>query len=203
MIEFKGKALLLLVFILLLSGCSKTNENNQIGIPDKQPDKISLSPAPTEKINNTASGLFSDIDNFEISNPKTYYDERFKFSVDYPEDWESYAGNSSETDTLDGDPQGGIDIYINSIKDDWIYVYGQDGHISIPSYGEGEEREEFTTNEGISGIIRFIRSDGKVKLNLVLEKEFNGVIIEAEEKNFDSNKQQILGILKSIQINKQ
>jgi hypothetical protein len=66
-----------------------------------------------------------------------------------------------------------------------------------------EEREEFTTNEGISGIIRIIRSDGKVKINLVIEKEFNGVIIEAEEKNFDSNKQQILDILKSITIIKQ
>lgn len=96
--------------------------------------------------------LLSGCGDFKIDNPKTYYDKRFEFSVDYPASWEILVNDDAETDSPDGDPQGGIYIYVDSNKNDWIYIYGQNSHIALPPEGLGEK---FLTAEGVSGYIYY------------------------------------------------
>ena len=144
------------------------------------------------------SKLFSNLSNFKINDPKTYYNERFNFSVDYPAAWKSQSDNCAETDTVDGDPQSGIHIYIESDKSNWIYVYGQNGHIGIPP--QGLESEKFSTDQGVRGDIMYSWSKGNVTIYLVLSDGFYGASINTSGKAFVKNKQYILGILKSIKL---
>jgi hypothetical protein len=160
------------------------------------PSEDESTPIPSEDESN---GLFSDISDYEIEDAGTYFDERFQFSVDYPGAWETFINDNPDTDSEDGDPQGGIYIYINSNKGDSIYVYGQDGKIGLPIYGENSE--EFSTNDGTIGRIKYMWSEGRITLYLVFDEKFNGVLLDTDEMTFDENKQQILGILKSIKIN--
>jgi hypothetical protein len=65
-------------------------------------------------------------------------------------------------------------------------------------YGPGSE--EFSTSDGVSGRFKYYKSDGRIHLNLVLDEEFNGAALDSDEDAFNDNKQQILGILKSIKL---
>ncbi|MCT4685822.1 hypothetical protein [Vallitalea sp.] len=160
----------------------------------------------TENINNQATLLkdkgksdvtnknelekFLDITNFEIDNSRTYYNERFKFSVDYPITWEVISDNN-----VDDDPQNGIMIYIEDDKNNWIYVYGQDGHIVIPPE---KLKEVFNTSNGNSGTIMYDNLEEEVNIYLVFDEEFYGATVNTNQEIFSKNSSKILGVLKSI-----
>lgn len=195
----KCKLLIIFSIMALLQGCgAKKNIESQ----DTQSTQMNPSSVQEDVKNISETSLFSDISNFDIDNPKTYINQRFKFSVDYPESWKIQRDDSVYTGSPDGDPQSGVYIYINCNKDDTIYVYGQNGHIGMIG-GYGMISENFKTSEGVTGDLIYSRSEGIITVYIVLEEGFHGVSIFADEKVFDENKQQILGVLKSIKINQE
>lgn len=186
----------ILILVAVLSGCGIQDEMTQNETPNT-PINAETSPSPqlVEK-----QGLFSGIDEYSIDTPETYYNKEHDFSVEYPAVWDVFVEDpTAETDLPNGDPQNGINIYVESNQDNWIYVYGQHSHIALPPPGLGDG---FTTTEGVFGYIKEDSYTDEVRMiYLVLGGDRDvGAIIHVNEKVFDENKGQILGILKSIKI---
>ena len=130
---------------------------------------------------------------------KTYIDQRFNFSVDYPEKWYAKMEYFLEaTVEHNASPDSGINIYVDSKQDEKIYVFGQVSHIS-PTI-DGFHREEFTTNSGLKGHLYSDEIDGKRHLDLILGEGFHGAHIRISAECFNQNKEQIMKVLKSIKI---
>ncbi len=205
------KIVLFVPIILLLSSCRSNNQsintegsNSQTITPNTQctssDNQTTSSSTQTKNTTEEANlDLFSGVNDYAIVNLKTYYNDNFELSVDYPGDWDVYAEESKVSDeNSDGDPQNGIFLYADSIKDESIYVFHQMGHIVIPS--EGYTTETFLTAEGVMGQILYEKSENEVTLYLVLGSGFNGVIIKMSDTAFEKYIGQIYGILKSIKI---
>lgn len=142
---------------------------------------------------------FLEISDAKIDEPKTYHNKRFNFSVDYPEAWNTVSDDEEATESEDGDPQSGILIYVEDNKDDTIFIFGQNGHIGIPPHGKSEK---FLTNEGVSGTIMYSCTDDSLGIDVLLGDCY-GATVYVKEEIFSRNKKQILGILRSIRIEKQ
>lgn len=190
---------LVLSILILLPVCSTINENNSNEPYGTHGNQItSTSTGDEVTLEKTESKLFADISKYTIENPKAYSNDEFKLSVDYPAEWEVSIDGKSSPDLPDGDPQRGISIYVESNKNDLIYVYHQFGHIGLLT--DGFTSENFTTTAGVKGKILYQKSQENIKIYLVLGDAFNGAIIKMSETSFQKNKGQILGILKSIKI---
>lgn len=192
-------AILVLSILILLPGCSTINKNNQNESYGTQEDQITSTSAGDEvKPEKSESKLFEDISEYTMENPKTYSNDEFRLSVDYPAAWEVLIDGKSSPDLPEGDPQHGISIYVDSNKSDLIYVYHQLGHIGL--LADGFTSENFTTADRVKGKILYQKSEGNINIYLVLGDGFNGAIIKMSETSFEKNKDQVLGILKSIKI---
>ena len=62
-------------------------------------------------------------------------------------------------------------------------------------------KEDFTTTDGVSGEIRYEKSEGNVIIRLVLgDGYFYGAYIKMSESLFEKHKERVLAVLKSIKI---
>ncbi len=149
------------------------------------------------------SDIFSGIEDYKIENPKTYHDERFKFSVDYPAAWKvQLADGETIPPHPDGRPESGIIIYVDSNKNDWMYIYGAAGYVD-PDWDLFTLRNEtITTTDGVKGNFCYENIGGNIVISLVLEDAHHGANITMTEASFQKHKAQIYGILKSIKVNK-
>lgn len=190
-IKFYISIILPLIIIALIVFRLTDNESKKTENINDQPS-ILKDKGESDITNKNELEKFLDITNFEIDKPKTYYNERFNFSVDYPMAWEVMSDNN-----VDEDPQNGIMIYIENDKNNWIYVYGQDGHIVIPPE---KLKEGFITNNGNSGTIMYSNSEEDINIYLVFDEEFYGATVNTNQEIFSKNNSKILGILKSIKL---
>jgi len=194
---------LFVLILSLLSSCGLYNQSDKTKDPSMDTtSNQTISSSPTPAVNTTDatnSDLFSNIVDYTIENPKTYYNDEFKLSVDYPSAWKVYAEKIIEgNEQSEGNPQNGLFIYADSLKEESIYVYHQLGHIAIPP--NGLTLQTFTTEEGVNGQILYDKSENDITLYLVLGAGFNGAIIQMSNTTFEKNLGQICGILKSIKI---
>lgn len=211
--QLKLKPLLVaLPVVILLSGCSLNNNDGQT---EPQTTKISQTASLSDYAKDTKieaeSKLFGNLSNFKIEKPETYYNDKYKFSLDYPSDWK-VAKPDPKTDTVspDGSPEQGINIsvdnkeFFDSEKNMYfnnLYVYHFVSHIDVSSFEDKLADEVFTTDDGANGQIYFNKRDGYLNIYLTLgEGSFCGAKINISEALFEKQKGQIYGILKSIKI---
>ena len=144
------------------------------------------------------SGLFSGMDDYNVDNPKVYYNDQLKFGVEYPSAWEVYIEGDKVSDLPNGDIENGIFIYVDSNKNDSMYIYNDGAKIFVPR--GGLTCEVFTTKDGVDGEILYEKSEGNMTIHLVLGAGFNGAFIKMSESSFEKNKEQVFATLRSIKI---
>jgi hypothetical protein len=136
--------------------------------------------------------------NESIEDINTYTDEKFKFSVDYPQKWSTKTIKGSDSSAqVEALPDSGIEIFIENNQDEKIYVFGQNGHINIP-YEDNAKEESFTTDSGLEGKIIFKDHNGKKDINLILGDGFIGVHANLTSTVYKEYEIQIKEIFKSI-----
>ncbi len=189
--NFHKKSSILTLFIVicfLFSGCYEKDNTSDNSYSNT--DEIT-----TKGSNSTLAEQTRDEETIN-ENMKTYKNERFGYSVEYPENWSSKeVGTKETTSENELSPDGGIEIYPDKKEDERIYVYGQIGHINIPSVNT---QEEFVTNDGVSGTLYIDEYNGKKIMNLVLGEGFIGANINVSLDCFKQNEKQIADLMKSI-----
>lgn len=193
----------LTALLLSLAGCnadsrreSSSFNNSSASLPSSS--NVQSSSAIIQSSSEVKSALFGDISDYTIGNPKNYTDKRFDFSVDYPAEWTAVADKVRlPTSSSDGDPDSGVNIYVEGNKNEWIFV---DGQISTITGYLGYPYEDFTTKSMIKAKLSYEKIDDKYEINLVFDDEYIKVGIRVSEACFTRNKAQILGILKSIKL---
>ncbi|QNU67674.1 hypothetical protein EHE19_004155 [Ruminiclostridium herbifermentans] len=199
-----------LAIVILLSGCGT---NNKISQTEPQNTQISLTTTSSNQLKDTEekSNLFGEISSSQIDNPETYYDDVFKFSVEYPSEWKTSKPNDEkDTATPDGNPERGISIsvdnkeFFNSEENVYlnsIYVYHAVGHIDFSHFENNVTKELFTTTDKINGELSYTERNGYFYIYLTLgDGAFYGAQIRISVDLFEKNKDQVYGILKSIKI---
>lgn len=185
-----------------------------MGKPFASDQNTRPSPTQTADQEKVVSDLFGDIQNDPIENPALYTDNVFKWSIEYPSEWQLSSPNDNEdTVTPDGDPEQGIFISIGNeaffdaedmLYHNQLYVYHFVSHINfyptaIP-YNE-LKKEEFRTSSHIDGTIMYARKNSNVYIYLTLgEGAFYGAKMVVSEEVFDECHEQIYGILRSIEV---
>lgn len=135
----------------------------------------------------------------------TFKSEENTFTVRIPKEWtviDEYR-NAGGKD-FEPSPDEGIRLLLNGSEDNFIRIYSQYGSINFDHNNYVEEA--FSTNEGIKGVL-YTDKESLMNLCLVLDQDVvqgnYGVTVSfKDKKKFDEKKQQILNILKSIEINK-
>ena len=205
-------ALFVAAILLIFSGCSviSAKSSSSLSKPKSISSQLSSESAQSSSVisqssSETKSALFGNVTNYTISNPKTYTDKHFNFSVDYPAEWTAVEDKwNPPTSKSDGSPDNGINIYVDGNKNDWIYIKGQygpmNGYLDYPL-------EDFITKDMVKGKLSYKSIDGVYQINFVLIEDesgqgYHGALIQVSQACFTRNKAQILGILKSIRINK-
>jgi hypothetical protein len=83
-------------------------------------------------------------------NITVYENQDFNFSVSFPNKWDyEIAPLMEPTEHFEGTPDSGVTIFLNDKHEDYIYVFGQLGHINI-GFNWSEEKD-FKTNTGKTG----------------------------------------------------
>ncbi len=191
--NYKLVSVILLCFIIIFTACSTSkatkDENSNIirnDIKDQEDNHERI-------LNSEEEGEIKE-------NLKTYENEGFRFSVKYPSDWKTVEAETWEgNDQYEGSPDGGITIYVESDETESIYVFGQSGPKGIPM-SDSIIREEFATETGIEGFLLKLESDERYMMYLILDDGFYGAILNLSKDCYDRNKNQIINILKSIDI---
>lgn len=129
---------------------------------------------------------------FKEQKLKTYIDEKYGFSVDYPQVWDYKTVKDSNV------PDGGIIIFLAGNQEEKIYVFGQNGHINLPV--QGFTQSSFSTKSGLGGTLYSKENNEKQEIYLILEDGFHGVYIDVGTDCYNNNKEQIIDILKSIKV---
>ncbi len=127
------------------------------------------------------------------------YTDHLKFSVDFPEDWTSMVEETWEaTSEREASPDGGINIYIDGNVENKIYVYWQNGHISYPQ--GSDEKDIFTTDDGLNGELYEQAEDKRVKVQVIYGEGFHGAHVDVSEACYKHYKNEILEVIKSMKI---
>ncbi|MBA9088631.1 hypothetical protein FHR92_005149, partial [Fontibacillus solani] len=139
-------------------------------------------------------GLFADF----MLRKLRYKDKTFNFIVHYPAGWSSVIEETWEgTEERESNPDGGIIIYVESNKDDSIRVFGQHGHISLPT--EGFVQEDFYTSSGEKGLLFSNELMDEKEIYFIMDSGFNGAHIRVSNDSFKRNEEKIMNVLRSIE----
>ncbi|WP_432407596.1 hypothetical protein [Wukongibacter sp. M2B1] len=133
------------------------------------------------------------------NNLKTYKNEDFGFSVEYPENWKieekkPWGGDEN----YEGSTDSGINIYVGNNKDESIYIFEQSWFINVEDFET--LKEEFVTDGGVKGSLFINIVDNRYIIDLILGEGFNGAYLYLSKECFDKNKEQIFSVLRSIKI---
>jgi hypothetical protein len=112
---------------------------------------------------------------------KQYKNNSFQFSVEYPNNWKmnennGYAGN----EVYEGSPDIGISIYVENNETDEIYIYRQCGKIAFDF--QSLQKYDFMFNNGTKGILSVEETKDRIFIQLILEDEFHGVVIDVSKE---------------------
>ncbi|MNW48136.1 hypothetical protein D3C74_254860 [compost metagenome] len=142
------------------------------------------------------SGCSNNLNSSELS---SYKDKTFNFIVHYPAGWSSVIEETWEgTEERESNPDGGIIIYVESNKDDSIRVFGQHGHISLPT--EGFVQEDFYTSSGEKGLLFSNELMDEKEIYFIMDSGFNGAHIRVSNDSFKRNEEKIMNVLRSIEL---
>lgn len=166
------------VFVILLSSCSQSKDGLEFC--------------------NSKENSNNKVISKELS---TYVDKRFDFSVDYPSNWDVEVDQITEpTETSEGDPMSGINIYIDKNHENKIYVYGQVSHIEVTTNPIHYNIESFKTKSGLNGTLYIREFNNKKEIIYSLDDEFIGLISYIPLDCYEENKEKIYDILRSIKL---
>lgn len=126
-----------------------------------------------------------------------YSNERVEMKVSIPTDWTyKIVKPQATSETGEGSPDSGIEIYINGDSNAKLYFYQQDSTIS---FGEGEG-EDFYTTSNLKGTL--YKSDIEESVNhiLIFDECKCAVVYNMNAATYKKYESQILKVLKSISI---
>lgn len=144
-------------------------------------------------------------------NLNTYTNNRFKFTMQYPYDWNVKIENTvtpPPSRSQDLNPDEGIWVYFNNskdnrIEDEWMYVYGQDGHIGLTT--DAMKEFSFSTKSGLKGKLYKQEMDGVSDIYFTLDDSkgsvgFYGAHIHMSAESYKKYEKSIMGVLRSIKL---
>lgn len=194
MIKMKT-SIIMLIFVLVLSSCSSKIENNKTTSINTN-SKISQTTqlvTPTKTITETPvktpKPALLDYSKFDFKQKvKTYTNTQFKFSVDYPHNWNATTASN-----------GGININPQNNEYVVINIVGIDKKPAITSF---DEESQFSSKSGIEGVLCSSKTSNNVEFNLYLNsKGPNKYYIASSlvvKLFFEEYQNEIYGILRSI-----
>jgi hypothetical protein len=140
----------------------------------------------------------SSSNKLELNN--TYFDDKFKFSVDYPSDWKhKINAYQAGTETHESSQNSGIDLFIDNNELNRFFIYGQISTVSLP-FATGTDYHKFMTDSGLEGTLYIYKADGRVQLDYVIEDIWINAGCLLDSKIYDKNEKKIMNILKSIRV---
>ena len=126
-----------------------------------------------------------------------YNNEKVEMKVSIPKAWTyKTVTPQAASETTEGSPDSGIEIYVNGDSNAKLYFYQQDATIS---FGEGEG-EDFYTNLKLKG--KLYKSDTKAQVNhiLIFDEWKCAMVYNMDAATYKKYESQILKVLKSISI---
>jgi hypothetical protein len=165
-------AMICLVLFMLLTGCDSQNELERKTLAES-----------------------NDVKRKEL---QEYSDSKFNFYVSYPKNWRSEIEKTLEsTSTNEASPDGGIRIYMNESKDNFIYAYGCVSDIGIPEQGFEKETIKRDGEEDLILLIKEV--GGNIEAHCNYDK-FHAVSMRLNKDIFENKKLVIYDILRSYRI---
>lgn len=135
----------------------------------------------------------------------TFQSEDTHFTVRIPKEWtviDQYRGPNVEGIELS--PDEGIKLLLDGNEDNYISIYSQYG--TLNPVRDDYDKENFSTNQGITGTLYKDKDDQMywfLILNQNIAPGFYGAVISFKDREiFHEKEQQIIDILKSIEIYK-
>jgi hypothetical protein len=156
----------------------------------------------TEASEASRSELFSDTIEYTIEDAATFTSDDAHFSVKYPKDWDiEPEPYKPATDYDDGSLMWGVRIYLagSDNSSEFIDIFKGQGHAS--GYLSFPQQDFITTNMTRGKLSHKLEGGEHYIAVSFNEFLFHGVIIRVSEAHFIAYKSQILGVLKSIEIN--
>lgn len=137
---------------------------------------------------------------------KTYVNNRFKFTLQYPSDWQVKIDKpdiNTATTGADISPTEGISFYFNT-ENESMKVFGQNGQIG-GYVNNSFEKSSFPTKSGLTGDLYTSKKDGRVNIYLLLDKTeskygFYVAHIDMSNENYAKYSKSLMGVLRSIKL---
>lgn len=140
---------------------------------------------------------------------KTYVNNRFQFTLQYPSDWQVKIDKpdiKTSTTGADSSPTEGITFYFNT-ENESMKVFGQVGTISgyVSNGHDRFEKSSFPTKSGLAGDLYTSKKDGRVKIYLLFDKTpskygFYVAHIDMSDENYAKYSKYLMGVLRSIKL---
>jgi hypothetical protein len=136
-------------------------------------------------------------------NITVYENQDFNFSVSFPNKWDYKISPMMEpTEHFEGTPDSGVTIFLNDKHEDYIYVFGQLGHINIGL--NWSEEKNFITNSGKTGKMVLDNYNDRQEIWVIKDdpsvKGFIGMSVQVSNELYKKNEEEILAVLKSLEI---
>lgn len=134
----------------------------------------------------------------EEKNTCIYEDDIVILSITVPSGWdcervEKFAGN----DIVEGTPEVGLRVFLDESRDNVIFLFRQEGHISISGDDTGED---IVLNDNLRGTLFTNLQEKYVNQLIVLEDGFCGISIDMTQECYHNSKERIEEALRTIAV---
>lgn len=125
-----------------------------------------------------------------------------EFKFEYPVDWTIEIDDPSAGRNLpDGLPEYGVNIYMDSSRDNWIYIF--EGISPNMHRDDSYTKEDFIVNNRKKGDLYTKEEGGNIYKLVFFEKDkdnpaYRYTLVKAEKKLYKKNKETIRKVLESI-----
>ena len=188
-----GIIIFLLLILFSLLGCNKNNTDNKV--KEQKPLTSVLVNDAGSTQNNTNQD--SNKNSSNISAKNVYINARFAYRIEYPREWK---------DIVESQTQDGALIYNKDDNDIRTFSEkAQDGYIDLEREkykAEGKKVDNFSTDDGVKGIIITGDEDNKKLTHVIVLQNGNHYDFYALVKPdfYKNNENNILTMAKSIKV---
>ncbi|MBU3145360.1 hypothetical protein [Clostridium sp. CF012] len=197
--NYLKKSLICLSIITVIGAISACNSTHSSISSNK-----SELPSSSSTVNANDTPLKFEYEDLS-GNLKTYVNERFKFTLQYPSNWNvkiDKTDNPGSTTGADISPTEGISFYFNNTENERMMVFGQMGHIGVL---DGLKESTFSTKNGLKGKFYSSKIDEAVNIQLILDDVnnkygFYGAYINMSNESYDKYGKLLIGVLRSIKL---
>lgn len=188
-----GIIIFLLLILFSLLGCNKKNTDNKVN-EQKPLASVSVNDAANTE-NNTNQNSNTNLSN--TSAKKVYINAKFAYTIEYPKEW---------TGIVESQTQDGALMYYKDDNDIRTFCEKtQDGYIALERNkykSDGKKVEDFSTDDGIKGIIVTGDEENKKLTHVIVVQNGNHYDFYALVKPdfYKNNENNILAMAKSIKI---